>query len=427
MLIVADDLTGAADCGVACAVSGLKTLVLLDGDANRIDADVIAVDADSRRMSAVDAAEITGQIVRERMRGPQRILYKKLDSTLRGNVGVEVAAALKAFRNLRAVDAERQRGVVVVSPAFPKNGRTTFTGRQFLDGVPLEGTEIWKREEMRGTAYIPEILRMSGLRADLVALSAVRSGRDGLRSRMMELRQSTDAIVCDAETDEDLYSIATASVSVGPGVMWAGSAGLAHHLPRAAGLTSDVRTILDDQPIAAGPTLFVVGSLSSASREQVGELAWAGDVRSVCVSPAVLRAGMESFEWGFGEREIRDAVRSGNDVLVHLQLETEVDMTQGRLLSIKLAKLVASVANEVGGLVLTGGETAREALKALGVTGLRLLGELEPGLPLSMAESWARRLPVLTKAGDFGNPQSLVHCCQYLRQLDRSRYPANFW
>jgi uncharacterized protein YgbK (DUF1537 family) len=51
---------------------------------------------------------------------------------------------------------------------------------------------------------------------------------------------------------------------------------------------------------------------------------------------------------------------------------------------------------------------------------LRLVKELEPGLPFSITENWTRRLPVITKAGDFGNPQTLVHCRQFLRDLDRT-------
>jgi len=59
-------------------------------------------------------------------------------------------------------------------------------------------------------------------------------------------------------------------------------------------------------------------------------------------------------------------------------------------------------------------------LQTWGVTGLRLVKELEPGLPFSITENWGRRLPVITKAGDFGNPQTLVHCRQFLHDLDRT-------
>jgi len=421
---VADDLSGAADCGIACAASGLQTTVLLDWrHGHQIGADAIAVDADSRRMNPASAAAITEQIVREHVRGPRQLLYKKLDSTLRGNVGAELAAALNAFRDLRAARAGGFRGVAVVAPAFPKSGRTTVAGRQFLNGTPLEETEIWRREGMSGRAYLSEILRSSGMHAELVALDIVRSGPELLCSKMTELRKSADALVCDAETDEDLYSIATASVSLGPDIMWSGSAGLAHHLPQAAGITGAGCAILDYQAPVIGPILFVVGSLSSVSQQQVKTLAC--DVRSVCVSPGVLRAGRESPEWCVHEREIRESMKSGNDVVVHLDREANVDLAQGRLLSRALAKLVAPCANEAGGLVLTGGETAREVLDALGVTRLRLVGELEPGLPFSVTDGWKRKLPVFTKAGDFGHSQSLVHCRQSLRQLDPNRTSAN--
>lgn len=383
---------------------------------------MIAVDADSRWMNAEMSATVTEQVVREQMRSPRRLLYKKLDSTLRGNVGSEVAAALKAFCDLNAEEPERQSALAVIAPAFPKSGRTTVDGRQFVNGVPLVETEMWEREGLRGCAHIPQILRSSGLCAELIPLELVRCGPDHLYSRMLELRGKTDAVVCDAETDQDLQSIATASVALAPGIMWAGSAGLAHHLMRIAEIRPSISEVKDDAPVAEGPTLFVIGSLASISRRQVRELA--NDVRTVCVSPGALRSGKDSLQWKADEQGIRDGIRRGYDAVVYLRAEGEVDMTQGRLLSGALANLVAPCAPEIGALVLSGGETAREVLKGFEVTRLRLIGELEPGLPLSVTEGSKRTVPVFTKAGDFGNPQSLVHCHRYLRQLDRSRIPV---
>jgi 4-hydroxythreonine-4-phosphate dehydrogenase len=73
----------------------------------------------------------------------------------------------------------------------------------------------------------------------------------------------------------------------------------------------------------------------------------------------------------------------------------------------------------VGSLVASGGETARAILDRWGVTSLRMLGELEPGLPFAVTEDHKRALPVVTKAGGFGSSQTLVRCLQHLNTLER--------
>lgn len=421
MLIVADDLSGATDCGAACVSRGLETVVAL-GAWRDMNADVLAVDADTRHMSPERAAEVTGKIVREQTR-PTQLLYKKLDSTLRGNVGAELAAALQAFRSLEMRREERQ-GFVVVAPALPQHGRTTYQGHQMLGGTPLGQTEIWRHEGMSGSAYIPRLLRGAGLRTELIPLDVVRFGGDHLRIRMVELGMKADAVVCDATEDGDLQNIAAASSSIRPRVMWAGSAGLAYHLPAAVGFKARAGVENSRQPIATGPTLFVIGSFSSVSRDQIAALLLEKDVRHVRVPVPVLHGGNQSLDWGLQRQKLRAAMESGSDVVVQLGGEVEADMTQGRLLCSALAQFVAEGIKMIGGLVLSGGETACEVLKILGVTGLRLVEELEPGIPLSLTLGLDRNLPVITKAGGFGNPQSLIHCGLFLRRLDRNGTPV---
>ena len=91
----------------------------------------------------------------------------------------------------------------------------------------------------------------------------------------------------------------------------------------------------------------------------------------------------------------------------------------GVVLSAALAALVRPFAGRVGALVATGGETARAVFEAWGVNRLRLIGEVEAGLPFSVTSGWSRELPVLTKAGGFGGPETLLRCRQFLRGLER--------
>ena len=124
--VLADDLTGAMDTGVAFARAGLRTVVSF-GVPPGTSPDVLVVTTDSRAEGPLVAVRKVKQAARS-LAG--RYVYKKIDSTLRGNVGVEIRAALETLNLARAV----------VSPAFPGSGRTVLGGRLLVNGKPLEET-----------------------------------------------------------------------------------------------------------------------------------------------------------------------------------------------------------------------------------------------------------------------------------------------
>ncbi len=419
ILIIADDLSGAADCGMACAGSGLHTVVMLGNSVAAVDADVLSVDADTRGLDAKRAVWETAMLMRRYMSSREQVVFKKLDSTLRGNVGAELAAVLTTQR---AAMTQQEHIVAVLAPAFPANGRTTRQGKQLLNGKPLEEMEIWKRDGIQGSSYIPTMLESAGMRSAVLPLETIRSSNGNLHMEMTRLAEGLDVLVCDAETDQDLQAIAKATVALGHNTVWAGSAGLAYHLPKAIALTSTISAV-SDQPLASGQTLFVVGSSAAVSREQVKTLAASADVVTITIPPGDLLSGLEKRHEH--ERLLSEAFAGKRDIAVMLGTEDKLKIDAGRLLSSALAQMIVPHYNKVGALVITGGETARLVLQTWGVTGLRLVKELEPGLPFSVTENWSRRLPVITKAGDFGNPQTLVHCRQFLRTLDRTGNSAS--
>src|SRR5882724_3860400 len=228
ILIIADDLSGAADCGMACAGSGLRTVVMLGNSVTAVDADVLSVDADTRGLDPKRAVWETAMLMRRYMSSREQIVFKKLDSTLRGNVGAELAAVLTTQRG-----ATVQPGhvIAVLAPAFPANGRTTRGGKQLLNGKPLEEMEIWQREGKQGSSYIPSMLEEAGMRSSVLTLDKIRSRNGNLHKEMTMLAEGIDVLVCDAETDRDLQAVAKATAALGQNTVWAGSAGLAYHLP----------------------------------------------------------------------------------------------------------------------------------------------------------------------------------------------------
>jgi len=314
------------------------------------------------------------------------------------------------------VRSDCRNSIAIMAPAFPAIGRTTRKGTQFVHGQPLHDLDIWRVQGMTGHAHIPEMLQGAGLKCEVLGLDAIRSGQGTLYEQMNAAARNADVLVCDAETDDDLFAIAVASRKLDCRPLWVGSAGLAYQLPRAAGLAKNTAVAAISLPPITGSVLFVIGSLSRNSLEQVRILSSMSGTVAIYVPPEVLLAGEHDSDWLMYVRDLENAIESNQDVVLSPKTEPRIDLRQRPLVAAALARLAASISGRVGALVASGGETARAVFESLGVTRLRLLGELEKGIPVSVAENWVRPLPVITKAGDFGGTDALLKCSQFLHR-----------
>ncbi|MFL5399749.1 MAG: four-carbon acid sugar kinase family protein [Myxococcales bacterium] len=386
--VIADDLTGAADTGIGFALAGLSTFVAFYDTSPPSSARILAFDTDSRALAAKAAAErAASAATRARERGA-RTIYKKIDSTLRGNVGAETAAIFRAVG---------EQAVVVACPAFPAMGRTTKGGRVLVSGVPLEDTEVWRKSGMTGPADLAALLGNAGLRTAVVDLAAVRGG---------VLPSNAEALVCDAESDDDLRRIAEAGAKLSRRVVWVGSGGLARHLPAALGLRPDDSGRPRFEP-RKGSILVLVGSRSEVSREQARQLCREPGIDCFAVDPEALLAQPPA-----GSRagaDLHRALEAGRDAVLLTTLGQDVDPSRAPAIAAALGRLVPPLFETLGGLVATGGDIARAVLSALGASGVHLVGEVEPGIPLGLADTRCL-LPLVTKAGAFGNPSTLQRC-----------------
>ena len=402
-LIVADDLTGAADCAVAFAKRGMPAIVSWAGGTIAEEVPVLAVDADSRRLSAAEAANRQRAVLNARYRQKQAV-YKKIDSTLRGQPAAETAALIAALR------AAGRKSVAVISPAFPATGRTTEGGHVLVQGKRLEETALWALEHTYASAKLPDVLATAGLRAGTAPLDVVRQGRTALGELIIDaVREGFDAVVCDAASEADLRAIADATLPMADRVLWVGSGGLAAALaelePEMAASPAPSRRDL-------GGILFVVGSLAQASRAAAARLVGERQVRPVVVPPAVLLKDENGSDRDDLAQTVAAALAAGEDVLVEIGSSDDPDLGRGAEMAARLAGLLASAASRMSALFATGGETACALLDRLGVQGIRLFEEVEPGVPLGLTIGDVA-LPVVTKAGAFGGEETLV------RWLDR--------
>jgi 4-hydroxythreonine-4-phosphate dehydrogenase len=403
-LILADDLSGAADCALSCLNAGLDTVVALDGAAVPA-ATALAIDTDSRRLGRTAAAQVNAAMLHSHA-GPDTIIYKKMDSTLRGHFAAELESCLRQRMQAGA------RPVAIVAPAFPGAGRTTRGGRQYVNGAPVETTAVWRNENLAGRAELPAMLAAASLRVAHLDLASVRGS--GLAAALRSAAHGHEAISCDAETDADLAAIAAAGQ--GLDAIWSGSAGLAQHLPAAAGL-SGAHAACHAPSARAGAILCAVGSLADISRVQFNRLAADPGILALTLPPDELRAGEGSPAWHGHHAALRAAIDGGRDIAVLIDSAPGADLRHGLELVAALGRLLAPYLPRAGGLIATGGETARALLLAAGVPALRLAAQVEPGVPLSYAAGGAAAsLPVITKAGAFGDPETLRSCRALLRE-----------
>ena len=387
--ILADDLTGAADCAAAFAVAGMETWLSLDDRAGALETSVLAVDTDTRVAPADVAYARTAAAARDALRAGSRVVYKKIDSTLRGHVGPEIAATFGAVR--AAEDGRGPRPIVLLCPAFPATGRILRAGRVLVNGTALE-------------AVPAALLAIAGL--STAELGTAPDGDTLTREIERRAASGADAVVCDAESDDDLRTIAEAGARLARPVVWAGSGGLARHLPRALALRAHVTAESSPADAPSRPILILVGSPSRVAQGQAAEIARQGDVTTIAVHADTLLAGEASLAWREAAGRIDGALAGGRDTCVLLERKGGSAAALDPALARAFGRLAARP-GPIGALIATGGETARAALEARGVTRLRVRAEVEPGIPACLTDG-PPPLRVVTKAGGFGDAGALV-------------------
>ncbi|MEU6802702.1 four-carbon acid sugar kinase family protein [Streptomyces neyagawaensis] len=376
--ILADDLTSAGDGAAPFRRAGhdarilLSTLARLPGHA----VGVTAVDLGSRMLDEEAAASRTRRAAG--LFAGSGLLFKTVDSTLRGHVAAEVRAAWAGSR----------RRAVVMAPAFPAEGRVTVEGVQYVRGVPVHESDY-----ARDPAHPVRCSDLATLFPEAVP------GRPDRAAELPELIRNGDLIVCSATEDGDLDRLVAAVPRLDE-VLWVGSPGLAAALARRCARATGPAP---SPPAPARRPLVVVGSTNPATRRQLDELHGSVDVQGVTVgvdpAPAV------------------ETLRGLTAPVLTLRTPDERHTPQtAQALARSQAAVVEALAEDhtVDALVITGGETATTVLHPLGATGIDLIDEPEPGV-VRGSLTGRLPLPVLIKAGGFGDDAMLLRLCHLIR------------
>jgi uncharacterized protein YgbK (DUF1537 family) len=411
VLVVGDDMTGANATGALYAGRGMRTVTVAE-PANLArfagEFDVLVVDIASRHLPAEEAARRARAAVAAASASGVELVVKRVDTTLRGNVGAELDAALEQRRRRPAPRTVR----AIMVPAFPAAGRTTVGGIQLVDGTALTETDAARDplDPVRSSRVASIVAAQTDRSLAEVPLDLVLAGGNEL---LAALRSSTDVVICDAQTGGHLRAIAAAAARVAEadGVEWLS----VDPGPFGAELAEHLR--LGPAAAAPAPVLVVSGSLTWQTRDQLLQLERQG-VRFVDVDAGRLDVG-----GALGHlRELLAAALTSGAVGVRAVGNDQVRAEAARRIPEALGEIVRLCLADrpVGGLYATGGDVTVRVMAALGAEGIELEEEV---LPLAVAGRLRGGphggLPFTTKGGLIGGPLAAVACVEHTRRLAR--------
>lgn len=407
--IIADDITGANDSGVQFAKRGYPTTVYFDTENPSVEghAEVTVIDTDTRGISPAEAYQRVTNLVRG-FSVPANYLFKKVDSTLRGNIGAEI----------RAILDQNPESIAFIVPAYPSNGRTTRNGTQYLHGRLVHETEIGHDPKTPVcTSHIADLLQAP---SHVIRIDNVENGQVALKGLVQDAcNKGYRQIIFDAETDQHLEMIASLYEEF-PQAFWVGCAGIAQFLspdiPRAETAKKPV--------LGPKPLLFITGSLSASTYEQV--LAFTGpSVCKIFLEPLTV---LNAKELNLVPDEAIKQYYAGKHLVIALRADAEARLqaegfAREEGLSItdvsnRLRQALGTIAGSLvdtlqpPGMFVSGGDTARSIFEQLGIRGIRIIDELETGIPIGKAVE--RDLYLITKAGAFGTKFSFQHIIKIL-------------
>ncbi|UOB08267.1 four-carbon acid sugar kinase family protein [Streptomyces sp. HP-A2021] len=409
---IADDFTGATDLANNLVRAGMRVVQLIDvppaGAGRAVDADAVVIALKSRTVPAADAVDASLRALAWlRSAGAEQVYFKycsTFDSTPAGNIGPVTEALMDALGT----------DFTVATPAFPDNGRTVFKGHLFVGDVLLgdSGMRHHPLTPMTDSNLVSVLGAQTRRAVGLIDHTVVAGGAGAIRARIDALREDGFGIaVADAVSNDDLLRLGAAVR--GLPLVTAGS-GLAIGLPANWGFEPSPAAA--QLPPSGGHRAIVSGSVSVATNGQVlrylrgGRPAFSVDPLRVAAGEDVVGQAL-----AFAESQLDD----GPVLVYSTEPADAVRSVQGRLGAAEAGELVERtlarvaqglVERGVRRLVVAGGETSGAVVRALGVTGLRIGPQIDPGVP------WcATTLPdgdtlhITLKSGNFGGPDFFTY------------------
>lgn len=426
--VIADDLTGANDTALQFHLHGARTQILLNSTKELVNTkgtQVWAIATETRNVSpelALEKVVQATQTLVERV-NPDYI-YKKIDSTIRGNIAVETMGILETLN----YDA------AIICPAFPTEGRITVGGFHLLKGIPIERTEMARDPHNPiSDSHIPTLLRkqLSPEYQDIVGLIDLKIVAGGAAKILTEInrliQEGKKLIVADSSSVVDIEQVALAINKSEKNLLPVGSAALA--LAMSNYWLSDVEQHPTEKHFPTLPKFIVSGSATQITANQIDKLDKSDDFDNVLMINLDLQTVLNGVTDDFVERCVNN-LRQNNIVVVntsHLIINFDgfsddslnADLTKANLASTItdfLSDLTKKVTEKIQVVLITlGGETSYKCCSAIGADQLQLLDEVSPAIPLCMD---LNAQLIVTKSGNLGGNNTLVDIIKYFVSRD---------
>ncbi len=424
--IIADDLTGASDTGIQFRKYGLKTKVIVEPDKLEqfLDNDeILAINSNTRPLKSEKAYKRVYDITCKLKKAGFGRIYKKVDSTFRGNPGIELEAVMDALGS----------NLAILVPSYPDNGRCMVNGHLKVTSVFNNGNNVENigltDENEQGLCHVPTIIqKQMRRRVANIDLKTVREGSSAILDAVEELyKKGYQVLTIDAVTKNDLNNIALACKLLPEATVLAGAAGFAAYLPKVIGLSSKNLLKL---PSKDGMILIVAGTCNPTTRRQIEEVLKNVNANLIKIDTDRIISGMAHEEVQNVAQKIQKHAETEKietnpmilavDTLFDLSLKIEErnSMKWGKSIASAMGEIVGMLVDDklVQSLVITGGDTALHVLNVLKARGIDLEEEILAGIPAGrLFGGKAHNLSVVTKAGGFGPPMALLEVIEHLQ------------
>lgn len=405
LLILADDFTGALDTGVQFVKAGLRVKVLIwtAFDETLIDdaCPVYSIDCESRHLSPAAAGERITRICRQAQTLGFEFFYKKTDSTLRGNVGAEIAACRAA------VTAEQP---FIFIPSYPRADRILRGGLMYVNGVRLDQSDF--ASDPLNPIKDASALSLFDAHQDLQLFSFTADQFTG--GSHPEQWQPTNLYLVDADSDAQLGQIADHLADRKWLNLTGGCAGFAEHLAETLARQSGwTREKSGKPPVARSGLLVICGSTNPRSLRQISQYIkdYPDTLRHRLTGEQKQPAYWLSAE---GQALIQTWQHVLDDqqavILQTMTSDTAFDATvDAETVAASLAQIVRRMAESPSVLTLAvfGGDTLFSIARELSFQYLLPMSEISPGVVQSQIRTKSGTMMLYSKAGGLGHDHVL--------------------
>ncbi len=417
LVIVADDFTGANDTGVQFSKNKLRTVVITETrhlKESLAKCDVLVLNTESRFDDSETAYRKAFEAGKKIPDKDVKYFYKKVDSTMRGNIGAEIAGLMDSL------------GITItfLVPALPKYGRTTINGKVVVNDILLENSEFaTDPKNPVKESFIPKIIAgQTDKRTAVIIYDYILAGRQTLAEKLQHhISSGIQIVVFDAKEEKDMDLIASVICEIRLKVLFAGCSGLAEHLAKYLAIKKESTS-----------TIVVAGSVSEVTRRQIDFAGHYLMVKIVDIQTVRIFTPERNDEKKRIIDIARECVSEGEDLIIRSAPTKEsvkntfeegeeagIDrFTISEAIALFLGEVARDIIRDIGikGIVLTGGDTAYKAVKCLDISGFVLHDEIEHGIPYGyFTEEKFRDLILVSKAGGFGNEDTIFRILNFLK------------